>query len=41
MVDGYEDVYRSLTGIDEQPVHEALSRAGFPLLDADEVEGLR
>jgi hypothetical protein len=39
MADGYEAIYRAVTGGDERPIQDVLSAATFPLLDAiDEPE---
>ena len=34
MVDGYEAIYRAVTGVDERPTQDVLAVAEFPLLDA-------
>jgi glycosyltransferase involved in cell wall biosynthesis len=34
MVDGYEAIYRAVTGIDERSARDGLAVAEFPLLDA-------
>jgi glycosyltransferase involved in cell wall biosynthesis len=34
MADGYEAIYRAVTGVDERPIQDVLSAAAFPLLEA-------
>jgi glycosyltransferase involved in cell wall biosynthesis len=34
MVDGYEAIYRAVTGADERPAQDSLALGEFPLLDA-------